>query len=106
MVIHSAKQQATFLFTQILQEKDFLNTQLINEIEVLHGQSDNAFTTEFWKNLIAEYPDKKQALTDFIHLYLEKYPQITQAMKNHICSNIRNLEYEYFDSSQFVLLSQ
>ena len=106
MVIHSAKQQATFLFTQILQEKDFLNTQLINEIEVLHGQSDNAFTTEFWKNLIAEYPDKKQALTDFIHLYLEKYPQITQAMKNHIYSNIRNLEYEYFDSSQFVLLSQ
>ena len=65
MVINSAKQQATFLFTQILQEKDFLNTQLINKIEVLHGQSDSAFTAEFWKNLIAEYPDKKQALTDF-----------------------------------------
>ncbi|MEG0198755.1 MAG: hypothetical protein RR676_16600, partial [Acinetobacter sp.] len=88
MVINSAKQQATFLFTQILQEKDFLNTQLINEIEVLHGQSDNAFTTEFWKNLIAEYPDKKQALTDFIHFYVEKHDVLrtTSAPQSQIYS--------------------
>lgn len=88
MAINSAKQQATFLFTQILQEKDFLNTQLINKIKVLHGQSDSAFTAEFWKNLIAEYPDKKQALTDFIHFYVEKHDVLrtTSAPQSQIYS--------------------
>jgi hypothetical protein len=61
---------------------------LINEIEVLHGQSDSAFTAVFCKNLIAEYPDKKQALTDFIHFYLEKHDRLkaTSAPQSQIYS--------------------
>jgi cysteinyl-tRNA synthetase len=42
----------------------------------------------FCKNLIAEYPDKKQALTDFIHFYLEKHDRLkaTSAPQSQIYS--------------------
>ena len=82
MVINSAKQQATFLFTQILQEKDFLNTQLINKIEVLHGQSDSAFTAEFWKNLIADPHSNDISVEEMNGIIEPELPKIMEEQKN------------------------